>query len=116
MKDSVNSTNYFLLKDTETAEIYTLSLHDALPISISLGNVNDTVTISDDESATIAIGTTDAVTEEGGTDSKSTRLNTSHRTSTYTLALGEDVILSADISDQGGGTATGGGTDYNPFG
>src|SRR5690349_23602883 len=33
--NSLNSLSYFFFNDTATTEIYTLSLHDALPISMS---------------------------------------------------------------------------------
>src|SRR3712207_7082354 len=34
----INIVVYFFFNDTATTEIYTLSLHDALPISVSLSN------------------------------------------------------------------------------
>src|SRR2546430_15649820 len=39
LKDS--TTLYFFFNDTATTEIYTLSLHDALPISIALGRARE---------------------------------------------------------------------------
>src|SRR5436189_1986461 len=66
----------FFFNDTATTEIYTLSLHDALPIflGIPLGTVK-TRTRS-------ALGRLSDVLEE---DRKSTRLNSSHRCISYAV-------------------------------
>src|SRR5277367_6925228 len=62
---------FFFFNDTATTEIYTLSLHDALPICIARG--------SDPWSASSRCGTT------GRSDRKSTRLNSSHITISYAV-------------------------------
>src|SRR3712207_7091402 len=75
--------NFFFFNDTATTEIYTLSLHDALPISAA-----DAVACCDDG----AIGD-DAITRcldtrrrgRAGADRKSTRLNSSHANISYAV-------------------------------
>src|SRR2546430_12423039 len=48
----------FFFNDTATTEIYTLSLHDALPISITTQPVNQTVTVGQTATFTVvATGT-----------------------------------------------------------
>src|ERR1039457_7408580 len=63
----------FFFNDTATTEIYTLSLHDALPISMrqfgSLANVHQLTKTRGDSS----------------TDRKSTRLNSSHLVISYAV-------------------------------
>src|SRR5689334_24598869 len=71
---------FFFFNDTATTEIYTLSLHDALPISLAEG-----VRFLDDE---IAVGEAVAVLVDcidvvG--DRKSTRLNSSHSSISYAV-------------------------------
>src|SRR2546430_7072677 len=66
---------FFFFNDTATTEIYTLSLHDALPISIR-----------DDRLAAIGCRVDDrAVGLHGGADRKSTRLNSSHSQISYAV-------------------------------
>src|SRR3989337_1482855 len=55
---------FFFFNDTATTEIYTLSLHDALPIYSSHGSISYAVT---------------------GVDRKSTRLNSSHGSISYAV-------------------------------
>src|ERR1039457_7480271 len=61
--------------DTATTEIYTLSLHDALPICLVLGSGY----------ACIALGWTILLGVAHKTDRKSTRLNSSHLVSSYAV-------------------------------
>src|SRR5258705_8448544 len=76
---------FFFFNDTATTEIYTLSLHDALPI---LGN---TTVTARDRVAEIALnrGGTVKVCATSGlhltTDRKSTRLNSSHLGISYAV-------------------------------
>src|SRR3712207_9326737 len=88
---------FFFFNDTATTEIYTLSLHDALPISVidrksfsKLSGVLDRV--DDDPALSIAAGGTADDSEgffvrptiiEG--DRKSTRLNSSHANISYAV-------------------------------
>src|SRR5258707_2503660 len=65
---------FFLFNDTATTEIYTLSLHDALPIFSFLddGPTASAVTVS---AATVGVDETPGVQTIGG---ESTRLSSSH--------------------------------------
>src|SRR5215204_7647783 len=66
---------FFFLNDTATTEIYTLSLHDALPISPAAA------THVLDASAILAL----LLAEPGGERSESTRLNSSHTVISYAV-------------------------------
>src|SRR2546422_8630518 len=75
----VISTFFFFFNDTATTEIYTLSLHDALPIS---GSGKDGIHVRNgewDESPD------DKRIELGPADRKSTRLNSSHGYISYAV-------------------------------
>src|SRR3989449_5200055 len=65
----------FFFNDTATTEIYTLSLHDALPISGCVGVEDQLV---------VALGA-DALDHAGDADRKSTRLNSSHGYISYAV-------------------------------
>src|SRR2546429_5803678 len=82
---------FFFFNDTATTEIYTLSLHDALPIwprvSSSRGPTSRT-RISTNRSAscgTTARGCSRRLTPAAGADRKSTRLNSSHGYISYAV-------------------------------
>src|SRR6202035_6146194 len=67
--------SYFFFNDTATTEIYTLSLHDALPICFRgrhHGSLQDHMSARAREDIT-------------GTDRKSTRLNSSHSSISYAV-------------------------------
>src|SRR5271168_5435659 len=64
---------FFFFNDTATTEIYTLSLHDALPISTPWPTIWEAAPL---------FGTTWVT---WSTDRKSTRLNSSHRTISYAV-------------------------------
>src|SRR5258708_20612565 len=68
----------FFFNDTATTEIYTLSLHDALPISRSLGQPMKT-------SIDVAGQTLSATLRRLPGDRKSTRLNSSHQIISYAV-------------------------------
>src|SRR2546427_5100317 len=79
------TTFFFFFNDTATTEIYTLSLHDALPISDLLENASK-------EEETEILGQVHAepeleadVFEELDEDRKSTRLNSSHSQISYAV-------------------------------
>src|SRR3712207_7370015 len=86
---------FFFFNDTATTEIYTLSLHDALPIShllrlVARGAVGDGVSQDFPPESSRA----DATRVGGGTslmsyprlrDRKSTRLNSSHANISYAV-------------------------------
>src|SRR5204862_8363753 len=69
---------FFFLRDTATSEFYTLSLHDALPISNSPRSTR---------SARVCIRTSasGAATAASYRDRKSTRLNSSHVEISYAV-------------------------------
>src|SRR2546429_3833168 len=72
---------FFFFNDTATTEIYTLSLHDALPISYGLSTSCFRRRISqavDEPQPNSAI-------RENGLDRKSTRLNSSHGYISYAV-------------------------------
>src|SRR2546427_244842 len=80
---------FFFFNDTATTEIYTLSLHDALPISFSVINTGD-VTLTGTASAAspfaVAGGSPYSVSPgQTQTDRKSTRLNSSHSQISYAV-------------------------------
>src|SRR6266511_3908019 len=64
---------FFFFNDTATTEIYTLSLHDALPISHRWSTAR-----------TFQLSVT-ATFPDGSTDRKSTRLNSSHVKISYAV-------------------------------
>src|SRR5688572_31587597 len=75
---SFRSTNcIFFFNDTATTEIYTLSLHDALPISMS--------TTSDFSAAAAAAAAASFSYDDVNKDRKSTRLNSSHSQISYAV-------------------------------
>src|SRR3712207_7067245 len=86
---------YFFFNDTATTEIYTLSLHDALPIShrqqrdvdpslAEQGHRVGQVGVARDVQAVFAA--LDQVADRGGVrDRKSTRLNSSHANISYAV-------------------------------
>src|SRR5688572_32995333 len=69
---------FFFFNDTATTEIYTLSLHDALPISRHIRTRGNRAVVPDD-----------AIVPDGGVqihrDRKSTRLNSSHSQISYAV-------------------------------
>src|SRR5258707_13319494 len=74
---------FFFFNDTATTEIYTLSLHDALPISTrEIGGVDVQVAgvpgAADDRQVIV-------VQVQPRTDRKSTRLNSSHANISYAV-------------------------------
>src|SRR2546430_7859010 len=76
---------FFFFNDTATTEIYTLSLHDALPI---YGTTQFTITDTDTSHypSFVPNGRSVTVTEPNGSrDRKSTRLNSSHSQISYAV-------------------------------
>src|SRR3989449_8516437 len=77
--------SFFFFNDTATTEIYTLSLHDALPISIEVttpvGSTTAKFTVTDVQ---IGGGGSPPV-KDVITDRKSTRLNSSHGYISYAV-------------------------------
>src|SRR5689334_24025192 len=82
---------FFFFNDTATSEIYTLSLHDALPISAQAVGSDDLRTETGDSYVFINSGSQSfepaRVSESfpGSKDRKSTRLNSSHSSISYAV-------------------------------
>src|SRR5258708_25724075 len=81
----------FFFNDTATTEIYTLSLHDALPISITLQFTGGTTPQAWSVGAGqlppgIGLSSGGVISgSPGATDRKSTRLNSSHQIISYAV-------------------------------
>src|SRR5438270_3736249 len=79
------STSFFFFNDTTTTEIYTLSLHDALPIfTIEGKKTTEGQQIVSDSTAFVE-GVNYYATEAALPDRKSTRLNSSHSQISYAV-------------------------------
>src|SRR2546422_5942774 len=80
---------FFFFNDTATTEIYTLSLHDALPISHEearlLNRVEDACVVATASSNTATKDTVLASVTTQASDRKSTRLNSSHGYISYAV-------------------------------
>src|SRR2546427_12891250 len=81
----LSSSIFFFFNDTATTEIYTLSLHDALPISYVLSpdsslHYRDSGMAGDELSRTVVREAARHLT-----DRKSTRLNSSHSQISYAV-------------------------------
>src|SRR3712207_8580015 len=85
------TTCIFFFNDTATTEIYTLSLHDALPISSSDGvPVNTCASLvysapATSSSRSLRARAVAASSSRNTTDRKSTRLNSSHANISYAV-------------------------------
>src|SRR5256885_2835430 len=80
---SPHSPIFFFFNDTATTEIYTLSLHDALPIC---GWARDSESRSDPENRVLKVeGLFTEYPNERDSDRKSTRLNSSHLVISYAV-------------------------------
>src|SRR5256885_11958062 len=79
--------SFFFFNDTATTEIYTLSLHDALPISIHspLSAMPRTRSCTISGCSVINSSRTTSTHDELITDRKSTRLNSSHLVISYAV-------------------------------
>src|SRR3712207_8668824 len=85
----------FFFNDTATTEIYTLSLHDALPISVGLDAIRNAeadarhiVLLSDGKARTGTRESYQRLLDDvlaDRTDRKSTRLNSSHANISYAV-------------------------------
>src|SRR5215475_8793856 len=74
-------SSFFFFNDTATTEIYTLSLHDALPISMRGAGFQPVMSPYDTTSAMIPASPRNA----SNRDRKSTRLNSSHVKISYAV-------------------------------
>src|SRR2546430_12962007 len=75
--------DFFFFNDTATTEIYTLSLHDALPICVAHG-VDEVVRPGREQTDMRAIDRRRR-RDRPGIDRKSTRLNSSHSQISYAV-------------------------------
>src|SRR2546422_5536957 len=92
---------FFFFNDTATTEIYTLSLHDALPIS------NRGALLAGVAAALALLTRSVGVAVGAGRDRKSTRLNSSHGYISYAVfCLKKKKITVADVGRQARAAAT----------
>src|SRR6185295_19895830 len=70
---------FFFFNDTATTEIYTLSLHDALPISATMARVGSVTQAQNCEGDRTPAQLSNSI------DRKSTRLNSSHANISYAV-------------------------------
>src|SRR2546427_9378243 len=87
MPSCAHSLLFFFFNDTATTEIYTLSLHDALPIFLGrqalVGRLGDLV--RGGSGASDPAGIPALISAAIRTDRKSTRLNSSHSQISYAV-------------------------------
>src|SRR5438552_9150699 len=83
MRNTIFYILCFYFIDTPTTEIYTLSLHDALPIFLARVYELDRILEADDIEAARLVQVIDHRRERG--DRKSTRLNSSHQIISYAV-------------------------------
>src|SRR3712207_9248582 len=74
---------FFFFNDTATTEIYTLSLHDALPIYGAVGSGTTTTLLA--AACALARSRPPDALHLYGVDRKSTRLNSSHANISYAV-------------------------------
>src|SRR2546429_1814846 len=81
---SVRFSFFFFFNDTATTEIYTLSLHDALPIFIMVLTFTGSLSVAEAGRKQVRVMLLDALscTQK---DRKSTRLNSSHGYISYAV-------------------------------
>src|SRR3712207_8202031 len=76
---------FFFFNDTATTEIYTLSLHDALPISVGVCRTVLTPVPRRTHRGRAAAGARPGPRRRRRSDRKSTRLNSSHANISYAV-------------------------------
>src|SRR2546430_17250299 len=85
----ISLLSYFFLNDTATTEIYTLSLHDALPISLPIPIPTSFTSApakpASAETFLLATASTNPPTAARRGDRNSTRLNSSHSQISYAV-------------------------------
>src|SRR2546430_5645981 len=84
MRSTCPISLFFFFNDTATTEIYTLSLHDALPISNAPG-ASRTWLVARDPATGVPRAEVDLGDCGAGRDRKSTRLNSSHSQISYAV-------------------------------
>src|SRR5258708_21697196 len=81
-------SSFFFFNDTATTEIYTLSLHDALPISpagILRTAACSSATLSENDAICVTFSSNAKTARRSPGDRKSTRLNSSHQIISYAV-------------------------------
>src|SRR2546429_5712403 len=76
---------FFFFNDTATTEIYTLSLHDALPISAARDRRSRRADFQPEAHDCVSRHPQDMLAHEASRDRKSTRLNSSHGYISYAV-------------------------------
>src|SRR5438552_10097810 len=78
---------FFFFNDTATTDIYTLSLHDALPILPALQRLEREGGVEEQEriEQRVRLGERSSAVEVDRADRKSTRLNSSHQIISYAV-------------------------------
>src|SRR5258707_9951363 len=78
---------FFFFNDTATTEIYTLSLHDALPISFQEERITKNISSGQRVAGIMSTPTSKSVVDDlrQRIDRKSTRLNSSHANISYAV-------------------------------
>src|SRR3989442_7831366 len=96
-----NEIIFFFFNDTATTEIYTLSLHDALPISLMGSNMQrQAVPLLRTAAPLVGTGMEEITARDSGAvDRKSTRLNSSHVRISYAVFCLEKIIERVSIVD-----------------
>src|SRR5258708_36829867 len=79
------TTAFFFFNDTATTEIYTLSLHDALPISGQPAPTRSSPQSTTPRHTAAETGLPGGSSKPPGRDRKSTRLNSSHQIISYAV-------------------------------
>src|SRR5437588_9731425 len=92
---------FFFFNDTATTEIYTLSLHDALPICKSLFHQLFWIILVGGKKQVKGSAVLDLLGQVArGTDRKSTRLNSSHTVISYAVfCLKKKIKIRAELNE-----------------
>src|SRR5256886_7734228 len=85
MTHLITSSVVFFFNDTATTEIYTLSLHDALPICATARTTTASGSVTTRSSSATPAGAAQQQRTGTRTDRKSTRLNSSHSQISYAV-------------------------------
>src|SRR2546426_5775430 len=92
---------FFFFNDTATTEIYTLSLHDALPISLAYCGLADALALRTEyDNASPSVMLPKAKEAALRADRKSTRLNSSHLVISYAVFCLKKKIIDARFEKQ----------------
>src|SRR5438309_4516481 len=79
------AANRFFFNPTSTTQIYTLSLHDALPISLCIARRSQLHRSASSSAASPSIAESRSPAIRAARDRKSTRLNSSHSSISYAV-------------------------------